>query len=197
MPCNSKSAKYAESPYMFECNAKTNRWNKRQVDAVARDLEKCQEKNAEKRETLKLAKREMKTLYKVQKMHHELCVKAAKDKVHAQLLQRRVNALENELAAAAPPAQKKKKGPTRKRLTLPKYTAADLERMAEEVAQRNAARMDAVIERATERWQLENPGRALPVDFQDVPPPARISPAAAKALSKPVNVLVPRKKVRA
>lgn len=183
-PCD-ETAKKAQDRLNNRCNRETGRWVRKTRDDVMADLVKCRTKTQQKRELLKISKREIRTLKKVQALYYKLCMENAKLKVQGHLMQRHVNKLEDAMAA------KKKRKPGVKKPPMKEYTAAERDAQYKEVAERQAARMDSVIQRQIEIWKMENPGAAIPVDFQEE------SDKLIKSKMTPVAILIPRKKVRA
>ena len=184
MPACNPNSKKAKDRVNYKCNTTTGRWvSKSRSDLVAAVI-RGKEKTQAKREALKVAKREMKTLHKMQKLYYELCLQNAKLKVQTQLLQRQVNVLEDKMP--------KKRKPKVKKPAMKNYTQTEINKLHEEAAAKQAARMNEIIERQIDNWKQENPGVALPVDFQAEADHVN----KAKAPPSVVNILIPRKKVK-
>lgn len=186
MPVCRRDAKGAANRLENKCNETTGRWVKRPRDEVIADLIRCRTKAQERKERMKTARREIKTLHKMQKMYYKLCHENAVLKVHSQILQRHVNVLEDKMPKARKPRVKK--------APMKEYTKAEMDAMHEAAAERNIARMDDVIDRYTKVWELENPGEEVPVDFEAER--EKQLKQDSKAVPGVVHILVPRKKIK-
>ena len=158
MPVCDPYAEKAKDKLQNKCNDKTGRWVKKSRDDVMDDLIACRAKAQERRERIKTAKRELRTLHKVQKMYYKLCNEHAMTKVQLQLLQRHVNVMGDKIP--------KKKAPRKKKAPMRDYTAAEASKMFEEAAERQQARFDNIIDKYESIWHEEFPELAPPVDLE-------------------------------
>lgn len=180
-PCNPKSAKATQLD--FRCNLETGRYVKKTTDELVKELTRAQHKTLIKKEKLRSARREIKTLAKVQKVYNKLILDHMKLRVHVELLTKHIRKVEPKV-----------KKPTKKKAVLPKLTMAEISQLTKESNERYNSKIDDIYRKVQEDFVAENPGVALPVDFM-----AERDIQAAKLTTeakKVVHILIPRKKAK-
>jgi len=180
-PCNPKNAKAQKLD--FKCNTETGRYVKKTTDELVKELSRAQHKTLLKKEKLRTARREMKTLAKVQKVYNKLMLEHIKLKVHVEMLTKHIRKVE--------PKDKK---PSKKKAVLPKLTMAEIAQLTKESNERYNSKIDDIYKRVQEDFVAENPGVDLPVDFL-AEREVQTKKLTAEA-KKVVHILIPRKKIK-